>query len=210
MNSLSLSCWHALDFIHFLDEMGRTTYSTENMRMTLQKDQYQTHWTAFRNFFLRKWWTRVWTIQEFVLPSTVSFWCGPRHISREAIFDALIIADRDNSTGFKDTIAFHHAWNRRRAWLLQQSVHNAHLSLLALAASLCSNEAKDDRDRLYGLIGLAAENHALEINYSWSVEEVYLRFAQSFITQHNLLDIISFASLFTATPGSLVPSWVPD
>ena len=214
----------ALNFILFLDDWNRETYTAEyalmierkeNMRKILQKDQYQTHWTALRNFFLRRWWGRVWTTQEFVIPSSAAFWCGPRQISGEAIFAALTVVNRCDTTGFKDTIAFHHAWNLRRAWLLYKSMQhkpreNYTLSLLALATYFCNNEATDDRDRLYGLTGLCTENHALDITYSQSVDEVYLRFAKSFITQHKSLDIVIFASLFNAAPGSSLPSWVPD
>ncbi|KAF1850140.1 uncharacterized protein K460DRAFT_422571 [Cucurbitaria berberidis CBS 394.84] len=200
----------ALDFICLLDEMSRARHSNEDVRMSLQKDQYHAQWIALQRFFLRKWWTRIWTIQEFVIPSAITFWCGPRHISIDAIYAALTEADICSSNRFKGTIAFHHAWNRIRAWLLYKFVPRPGLSLLALAAYFCINEATDDRDRLYGLTGLSTEDHALDIDYSCSVDEVYLRFAQSFITQHKSLDIISFASLFIATPGSSLPSWVPD
>lgn len=214
----------ALDFILFLDNWNQETHTTdyalmierkEVMRKILQKDQHQTHWTALKNFFLRRWWSRVWTTQEFVIPSSAAFWCGPRQISREAIFAALTVVDRCDPTGFKDTIAFHHAWNRRRAWLLYRSMQHKPrdkytLSLLALATYFCNNEATDDRDRLYGLTGLCTENHGLDITYSQSVDEVYLHFAKTFITQHQSLDIIVFASLFKAAPSSSLPSWVPD
>ena len=131
---------YAIDFIHFLDKMSRARYSDGDMRMILQKDEYHPKWIALGNFFLRKWWTRIWTIQEFVIPSSISFWCGMRNISRTAVCAALWIADRCNSTGFKDTIAFHHAWNRRRAWLVYKIAHkpgkDLSLSLLALTSIL--------------------------------------------------------------------------
>jgi Heterokaryon incompatibility protein (HET) len=204
----------AVDFIQLLHDMSGPNHNDKDRRAILQKDQCQPQWIAFRNFFLRKWWTRIWTIQEFVTPSDVSLWCGMRSISRTAVCSALWVADRSNSTGFKDTIAFHHAWNRRRAWLLYSIFNkpgrNFSLSLLSLATYFCSNEATDNRDRLYGLHAISTKSHDLEINYSLSVDEVYLRFAQSFIKHHNSLDIISFASLFRASPGSSLPSWVPD
>ncbi|KAK5740833.1 hypothetical protein LTR17_004423 [Elasticomyces elasticus] len=208
----------ALDFIHFLNGADVFKFTNEDLRGTLRtillQTQYQIKWAALKNFFLRRWWTRIWTVQESVIPSEVSFWCGPRRLTRDDIFDALNTADRCKAPDFKDTIAFHHAWGRRRAWLLYDSVRGfedrLNLSLVALAAYFCSNEATDDRDRVYGLFGLSSNNHGLEVSYSWSVDEVYLRFAQSFITQHKSLDIISFASLFVATPGSSLPSWVPD
>ncbi|USP80387.1 hypothetical protein yc1106_07661 [Curvularia clavata] len=204
----------ALDFVCSLNKLSRAGHSDEEMRVLLQEEDQQLDWIALRNFFLRKWWTRVWTIQEFVIPSSVSFLCGIRNVSRTAVCAALWVADRCNTTGFKDSIAFHHAWNRRRAWLLQKIISKPEkglgLTLLALVAYFCSNEATDDRDRLYGLAALAAENHGLEVNYHWHTDEVYLRFAQSFIEHHKCLDILSFASLFSTTAASSLPSWVPD
>lgn len=204
----------ALDFVCLLNKLSRAGQSDEEMRLLLQRSDHQSDWVALRNLFLRKWWTRVWTIQEFIISSSISFLCGTRNVSRTAVCAALWLADRCNCAGFKDTIAFHHAWNRRRAWLLQKITSkpgkDLALTLVALVAYFCANEATDDRDRLYGLYGLSTENHGLEINYHWHTDEVYLHFAQSFITQHKSLDILSFASLFSAAPGSSLPSWVPD
>ncbi len=64
---------NAIDFIHFLDKMSRPSSSDRDIRMILQKDEYHLKWIALRNFFLRKWWSRIWTIQEFVVPSSISF-----------------------------------------------------------------------------------------------------------------------------------------
>jgi hypothetical protein len=204
----------ALDFIGLLNEINDAKYSKEILHEILHQDEYRGRWIAFRNFFLREWWNRVSTIQEFAIPSNIPFWCGQRHISRDAIFAALTVADRCSAPKFKDTIAFHHSFNRRRVWLLYEvakmSAKSITLSLLALATYFCSNEATDDRDRLYGFTGLCNEDHGLEINYASSVDEVYLHFAKSFIAEHNSLDILCFASMFNATARSSLPSWVPD
>lgn len=204
----------ALEFIHFLDDLNATAITTDRLRSLLLQGQYRAKWVALRNFFSRTWWTRIWTIQEFIISSNVTFWCGPRHLTREEIFAALAMADRCSAPDFKGTIAFHNAFHRRRAWLLYESLRASdmqlHLSLLSLTAYFCSNEATDDRDRIYGLFGLSTENHGLDIDYSWHVDEVYLRFAQSFIAEHKSLDILSFASLFVPVQASSLPSWVPD
>jgi hypothetical protein len=203
----------ALDLINLLNEINNDRWCNERLLEVLHQPDYSGRWIAFRNFFLRRWWTRVWTIQEFVVPANIIFWCGHRHISRDAIFAALCIADRCNAPNFKGSIAFHHAFNRRRAWLLSEAAKagkDVRLTLLALAAYFCNNEATDDRDRLYGFTGLCTEMHGLEINYAWSVEEVYLNFAKSFILTHRSLDILCFAALFKETSNSCLPSWVPD
>lgn len=205
----------AMDFIHFLSGMHVAQSGYARLRRILLDKSYREKWIAFRNFFLRRWWTRIWTVQEFVVQSKVCFWCGLRQLNREGISCALLVADTCGAPEFKDTVAFHHAWNRRRAWVLHGCAHGwehyqFELSLVAMAAYFCSNDATDDRDRLYGLYGLCTISNGIEIDYALSVDEVYLRFAQSFVAGHNSLDILSFASLFAATPTSSLPSWVPD
>lgn len=77
----------AMDFIRFLDKTTRRKLSVAEVRAMLQQYHYRTRWTALANLLSRKWWSRVWTVQEFVLPPSVSFWCGAqrqqgRHLSQ--------------------------------------------------------------------------------------------------------------------------------
>jgi hypothetical protein len=206
--SLDSDC--AIDFIHLLDAMNRAGISTSELRTIFPEFRYFLEWGALQRIFSRKWWTRVWTVQESVVPSSISFWCGPRQISRDAMFTALYAADRCDVSRLKDSMAFLNSWNRSRAWFLHKSEEEFSLSLLALAAFFCGNEATDDRDRLYGLNALATENHGLQVDYSKTVDEVYLHFAQSFIERHQSLDIICFASCFPSICHFSLPSWVPD
>lgn len=117
---------------------------------------------------------------------------------------------------FKGSTAFHHAWNRRRTWKIHDRIRDSKdeakriVSLPALAAYFCDTEVTYDRDRLFGFAALATESFTLEPDFNSSTDDVYLRFARSFIDFHKSLDIIMFAPLFNATPGSLLPSWVPD
>lgn len=205
----------ALEFIQFLEKMNVENYALVDLRRILGEPQYESYWVALKSLFARRWWTRIWTVQEVVLPSEIAFWCGERHLSRDAVFAALTVIDRCNSKILDNqSVLFHQVFSRRRAYQLyrsrQRTRGDATLSLLSLVAYFCSNEATDDRDRLYGLTGLCTENHGIVIDYALSVEETYFRFAQSFMTQHKSLDILSFASLYPAGPGSSLPSWVPD
>ncbi|KAK9773234.1 putative Heterokaryon incompatibility protein [Seiridium cardinale] len=203
----------AIDFIRFIDKISRK-YSLEEVCAMVQKDHFSAQWVALTNFFSRKWWARIWTVQEFVLPPSISIWCGMRNVSRTAVCRSLRIADRCPSTGMKGTLAFNHGFNRRRAWALHKVVKNQgvqlHVSLLAYAAYFCCMDATDDRDRLYGLMALANDGSLFDVNYSLSTQEVYLRFTQAFIAHHKSLDIICFASVYDGPPGFLWPSWVPN
>ena len=143
------------------------------------------------------------------------FWCGLQEASKAALCNSIAVADKYTSVGIKETIAFRYGLNRKRVWNLYEAqvkgCPQITRTLLSLAAYFCSMDITDDRDRLYGMIAMATYGSSLlNVDYSLTCEEVYLRFAQAFITQHKSLDIICFATIHKAISGSSLPSWVPD
>ncbi|KAK6206173.1 hypothetical protein QIS74_13592 [Colletotrichum tabaci] len=207
----------AIEFIRLLDRVNLQGHSDAGIRPVL--DRYRNHhtqWAALKNFFLRKWWTRIWTIQEFVIPHSVSMWCGTQSISRTVVCRALWTANKCPWSGFKESIGFRYGFNRRRLWMLYKISNKLNkditMSLPALAAYFSQCDATDDRDRLYGLRALSTDGFLLEISYAHSVEEVYLLYTQAFIDYHKSLDIICFASVYSTSSWNScpLPSWVPD
>lgn len=207
----------AMDYINFLHELLPKTPTDQELQKYLRDHPEPAKWKAVQNLLLRRWWTRVWTVQEYALAANVSFWCGQKSATRVAVSDALFVVDRGRASGFDDTDAFYISWNRRRVQLLHEcrrlqpeTFENFPMSVAALAAYTSNNEATNDRDRLYSLCGLATDMDLIEVDYDISVDEAYLRFAQKFITKYKSLDIICFAHHYVATSTSSLPSWVPD
>lgn len=217
----------AFDFMHLLNKTIRelqqqrakfptTAALVDEIRLVFHADHYQQHWDALINFCQRGWWSRVWTLQEYAISPDASFWCGRRTISRLTVEGALECTDKYMSVEIRERdLGFRRAWNRRRVHQWVQMLRQAQgarvsMSLLALAAYSSCFEATDDRDRLYGLKGLATDTYSLHADYTLSVEETYLRFAKGFIEHHKSLDIICFASIHRSVPESTMPSWVPD
>ncbi|KAI6776556.1 hypothetical protein HG530_000501 [Fusarium avenaceum] len=201
-----------MDFVRHLDKISLEKYHIDKLRAMLQTDEYLPKWAALKNFLSRRWWSRMWSVQEFVLPPSISFWCGTRNASRVAVCRTLSTADKCTSVGIKQTPGFTLGNNRRRARGLYKAMRdgkaNVILSLPALATYFSCMNATDDRDRLYALMGLCTDKSLLEVDYFLNTEEVYLGFAQAFITQYKSLDIISFASIHSG-PSESWPSWVP-
>ncbi|KAK8045770.1 hypothetical protein PG996_013834 [Apiospora saccharicola] len=208
--------------VPFIEDLSNTVreqkrkLNVEQLRQKYQPEHQQENWDALQNFFQQKWWDRIWTLQEYALAKDgdVQFWCGLHTIPLPAIEDALWVADKCHNVSLKQTLAFHRAYNRRRIRLVHALVHKKQtkrtISLVALAAySACFN-AKDPRDRLYGIMALGTDASLLDVSYDIGVEETYARFVQSFIKHYNSLDIICFASLWSAQPNSSLPSWIPD
>ncbi|KAI0440071.1 heterokaryon incompatibility protein-domain-containing protein [Xylaria telfairii] len=205
----------AIDFIEHLNNLIRQQiYSPEQIRSIFQNDRYHSNWAAVTEFFQRRWWTRIWTLQEYAMPESVSFWYGMRSVDRFAVEGALMAGDQCTGLTFKETPAFSQGFNRRRVQKLhdlgEKSGARPSRSLVALAAYSSCFEATDDRDRLYGIRALATDAFLLDVNYALDVEEIYLRFAKSFMEHYKSLDIICFASIYSPPPGSSLPSWVPD
>ena len=207
----------AMDFIEFLHELLQKTSTDQELQKYLRDNPEPAKWNALQNLLLRRWWTRVWTFQEYALAKSVSFWCGQKSVPRVAVSNALFVVDRGRASGFDDTENFYISWNRRRVQLLHESkclrsevFSSFPMSLPALVAYSSNNQATNDRDRLYGLYGLSTDTDLLEVDYDLSIDETYLRFAQRFIEKYGSLDIICFAQYFYATPNCSLPSWVPD
>lgn len=178
----------AMDFIRFLDQTAQQRLGVGELRAMLQTGQYHTRWTALKNLLAQRWWSMIWTVQEFVLPRSISFWCGMRNASRVAVCRSISIADKCTSIGIKETPGLTYGNNRRRVWGLYKAGREPgaklNLSLLALSAYFCCMDATDDRDRLYGLMALATDGSLLDPNYFLSSSEVHLRFTQTFIARH--------------------------
>ncbi|PQE29215.1 heterokaryon incompatibility protein [Rutstroemia sp. NJR-2017a BBW] len=210
----------ALDFIEFLNqavsENNESIIENSNIQQfrSLELGNYHAQWEALKNLLARKWWFRIWTIQEFVLSPNVIFWCGMRTVERTALCHSLLAGDQCLSVSIRETIPFKCGFNRRRVWMLYMAGKKPGVqtsrSLLALAAYFCFMDATDDRDRLYGLMALSTDPSLLEVDYNLSSQEVYLRFTQAFIARYKSLDIICYASRHSAPSGLLRPSWVPD
>ncbi|KAK0725105.1 heterokaryon incompatibility protein-domain-containing protein [Lasiosphaeris hirsuta] len=182
-------------------------------------------WRAWAALLQRPWWRRMWTIQEFVIPLHLDFHCGGDKIfSREQFHRAM------HTHGCQDpdtTIVPHGvrlpAWNRRR--MRQRFEANPDdLGLFALMAYTGNSVVSDPRDRVYGILGLAAQDDRLLVGqpaYAEGVETLYWRIVVAFVKLRKRLDIICFSELFgvpyrdplagvSERGGEAIASWVPD
>ncbi|KAL6890813.1 heterokaryon incompatibility domain-containing protein [Trichoderma evansii] len=186
-------------------------------------------WRGLRDLLQRPWWRRVWTMQEFLLPSRLAFFCGTKHISHSQFSKAmyaLFCCNLDES--LIESNVRNAAWNRRRLrqwrerqWNKQQST--IEMGLIALIAYTGDCFVTNPKDRIYALLGLANKKDRSLVGQPTyrsdvSVETVYTNVVKSFIKNYESLDIICFATLFNYSnqlPEQnkitvTVPSWVPN
>jgi len=212
--------WRAFKFLKFLnrefnDRPTRPSVDWIEKVLAPREGPYGDDWNALERLFTRPWWTRVWTVQEFILSKAVIFCCGtltmPRSLFRSAIH--IIWSCRNK------TLNYDAPWNRIRLheWYMgfgeDEDIRSQSVSLTATLAYLGNHQATDPRDRIYSLCGIVKDPQIAGIpDYSQSVETLYINLVKSFIETHRSLDIICFSSIFKdkQQTSTSLPSWVPD
>lgn len=219
-------CRGAIDFLNYLRRLQPlfNGQNADDTRATLRSPDLVNCWASVANLLNRPWWTRVWTLQEMILPREVKFYCGNTSISRGKFKTAMYciflcsVGDRDMDVELVPRKVFDTAFNRRRVhqWYVKPKA----LSLVAVLAYLGNHCASDPRDRIYSVLGLiTARDRRLvgDPEYKTSVRSQYARLVRSFYNEYHSLDIICFSHLFNRYSGpedpgieTAMPSWVPD
>jgi hypothetical protein len=172
-------------------------------------------WMPLIELSSRPWWTRLWIVQELVLaPRAVMLW-GPEDIDWTTLDHAISKVRRiDSSLAlFVFTSATFDSIARLSVLKRNAKLGKDLVSTVKLGRPLaCTN----DRDRVYGLLGLLADQSvadSIKPDYGKSVEEVYWDFA-ILACHKNLADRLFMCIqhdgriLAPWRPGML-PTWVP-
>ncbi|KAH6618759.1 heterokaryon incompatibility protein-domain-containing protein [Boeremia exigua] len=220
-------CTTAIDFLHFLSSMQIAFKGDEiAMRNSLENPDFAAKCVAVSDLLARPWWTRVWTLQEFVLPKEAKLYCGTASISRgkfkSAIYSIFLCSTISND--FEHELVprklFDVAFNRRRIHQWHTKPAAVGINLIAIMASLGNHSATDSRDRVYSVLGLITDQDRALIGpaeYSTSTQHQFARLVRSFWNVRRSLDIVCFMHIFSreaaaSDPGlsDAVPTWAPD
>jgi hypothetical protein len=141
------------DFKHFL--RGKQSY-------------YHPIPSSLRSLFQRKYWTRVWVLQEFLLAQNLTFACGACTASGEALRYFYSFWNSKIREQSLDVLA-------DAAKMLQLQTERTSVSfdlyrLLSVTARLgCSNP----QDRIYGVLGIASGGGSIPIDYGIPPQELF-------------------------------------
>jgi hypothetical protein len=159
------------------------------------------------------WWRRIWTVQEVVLPPKATFQCGNLQISLETLDKAMgnfLKHYKSCCSSFNHDIIDYIdelATKINVICTLKESILDWRLFVFALHVfrkRLASNE----RDKIYGLIGLFPDCSSLTIDYSLTCAEICAKTSIELIRLSG--DLRSLLGTREATRSSNLPSWVPD
>lgn len=212
--------------INWLHVLALTKTWCDRARLRYVSDaKFNAQWQALQNLLLRPWWTRAWTLQEFVIAPELKFYCGRKSIRRSRFKSAMYVIWLCEGMNHKSFLpeGYDSAWNRRRLhmWYAlgeHESTDNnsSQMFLLAMMAYIGNCKATDPRDYIYSLLSLAKDRGLVgQPDYDSEVSKVYLRLVEKFIKTYKSLDVICFAPLFNRhamgpSTEPVVPSWVPD
>lgn len=163
-------------------------------------------------FLETTWFRRTWVMQEYALNSTVEIMCGEDSVDSITLHTSICaiwryfqrLGDYD-----RDHPAVRGLWNMNRMLFVRRDLHylgNMPFERLLEAAHHC--EASNERDKIYGLLGLG--NLPLTISYEISPEAVFQQAAEACLCFGKSLDLLSLSGISRRTQLSALPTWVPD
>lgn len=184
--------------IDFIIECDKPSSDTNSLSYPKSEELVQ----ALSSFFYRPWFTRVWVIQEVVLPATGIAYCGNKTLSWSAIKQFS-------------------SWNTTNKWLqklpfvvsapkVSLTEHHVEPPMLKLLIQARHCEATDPRDKIYSMLSLldtSDKQFSLKPRYEDPVAKVYTDCALALMADsgYNLLSAVQGGSTIDG-----LPSWVPD
>ncbi|KAL8795804.1 MAG: hypothetical protein Q9182_007478 [Xanthomendoza sp. 2 TL-2023] len=173
-------------------------------------------WTAIVKLYNRPWFRRLWIMQEVILAQGIFVLCGNRVLSWAAIVDfanaiSVVYAAVLLQHGQQVDGATNGFVSCSQVENLRKRVPNGNVTFFtSLLETTRDREATDQRDRIYGLLGLITDDlrNLVKVDYTWPSSDCYLHFFKAFVTREPTLTILSMASSIQKAPS--LPSWCPD
>lgn len=186
---------------------------------------------GFADVLDRSWFNRLWVIQEACLAPSVIFVCGDKSLCFDCFRGGALFYNiynthwvnqitgtisqhvlRERDALFGKTIGLQRIFQERKAihdTRVRQGLHdlvlkyNVNDDLKKIGATL-------EQDRIFGLLGLAADDDNLRsrvrVDYEAKVTQMYAEIAELLLKES--IDVLLFNQQPKKTPG--LPSWVPD
>lgn len=207
------------DTLHFDRQPCLDEKTVETMRgIKLESNDWKDNLLKFLHL---PWWTRLWTVQEVVLAQNVWFVCGRRYLDgnvvREFVLRSLThgicCPSFYNYAGAEENGKSIGAGLERAQPLVDASgaeIRQNH-GFMLVAAAFRSRKCLHAKDKVYGLLGLAAESfrRRIAVDYNFSPQEVYTSVVIATIAESRNLDYLSI--IHGMRRGSLaLPSFIPD
>ncbi|KAI1141067.1 HET-domain-containing protein [Hypoxylon sp. FL0543] len=189
-------------------------YVEENdVLASLANEAHRARWLDVARLFDRPYWRRVWVRQEIALAKSIVVLCGDQMMSWDAILDGAVFLNENTAEfgpiaaevsryagGYNDVIGM----DILREMILKDN--KVPLEDIMLHLRQC--ECTDQRDKVYGALGLVGPEVNVPIDYGLDKVTVYTNAAIAAIKSSNSLNTICACQDPSRSSG--LPSWVPD
>lgn len=176
-------------------------------------------WTAIDKLLTRKWFDRLWTMQEFALATNTTFVCGrdsvpgpdfvtvARNLLRLGL-TALARKSRIPRVGYKDGYHFVTISDRFREEKQRRSYMTLELALQL--GRFKESRGSNGHDRVYALLGLVDPEVTAQIRGTYDMPhwEMYVEVGKLSLRTSKHLEIMAQCQSLRRPPE--IPSWCPD
>ena len=162
---------------------------------------------------VRDWWYRSWVIQEIAMSRRVIFQCGDVLASWSGIYSVVDHTSADFIQGdFPYVLDVLRMFPKHKSIGQGGKAQEHQMELLDLMQRFRYCEAKDPRDKVYSLLGLASDVNSgdIDIDYTLTPQQVYKDVVRFYLEKHKTLDILGVILEQESNIGKVLPSWVPD
>jgi Heterokaryon incompatibility protein (HET) len=208
----------AVHLIETIAELNDRADAPAWIPKTLTDKTHSRAWLAVHHLLQRSWWTRVWVVQETALTTSIEMMVGEKRLSWKCMEKFV----RTLSTAFHefarllfyqeqieiDFNALNALTTLQRLRKRRQEGDLARLTMLDILAMTVHSRSSDDRDRIYGIIGLATDATVSKPDYTLSAKDIFIEFTKSWIQSSRKLDIILIDT--QPRPAMQLPTWAPD
>lgn len=151
------------------------------------------------SIFQRRWFNRVWVLQEIGLAKRALVYCGNYKVP----WERFILAQFDHN--------YHYRHSLPPILKLPMNGKQASSSLVRLLMKTRGCSSTDPRDKVFALLGIVADvsSEELPVDYTKSPREVFTELMKLLIRSHTTLDILAAVEPRGQMESGL-PSWVPD
>jgi len=166
-------------------------------------------WRAILRLFQRVWFTRVWVVQEVNLANTRAIiQCGADATLWVMFRRAVLCLSTKHNLPTQDT-----SIRSEIATVVGLANYDAATAHTRLVESIEDRNCSDQRDRVFGLLGLMPEGlrKRMPVDYSLEVGEIYKRSTLAQIEHFGRLDVLRGCGDMGFDDRAInAPSWVPD
>jgi len=207
-----------------MDKAGMPTYSVDSMindgLMNMELSGEEALKLVRRILTLEKapWFSRVWTLQEAVIPDTIYFCTPERYLVGGAVLFSLIgicgvAADAFTRTGSMLGIAITHTLQKSEVWKiirLRQLWREGKLRYWHLVQSVRGRKARVEQDRVFGVLGLMRDAALPNVEYAMSIQLLYREMWKEAISEGDFHALCFIGEAQQSVPGEDCMGFIPS